>query len=194
MHNLTQLCCPICMNISILGHILPADPAVSLCRAWFLAAAELCSNYAAAPGRGTQTASVSLGCSSPGCLWKAAIALPALPPWQAVPGVGLRLAQCPSGVAVIGVPRRGSQRGQQRVLWRSRLRPAPCGALRLPPWHGTVSLTCAGGVGSGWSAWGWHIPPSNPCCGWMKPSIPVTLPCRGGEGWWWFCKALHKQF
>lgn len=149
MHNLTQLCCPICMNISILGHILPADPAVSLCRAWFLAAAELCSNYAAAPGRGTQTASVSLGCSSPGCLWKAAIALPALPPWQAVPGVGLRLAQCPSGVAVIGVPRRGSQRGQQRVLWRSRLRPAPCGALRLPPWHGTVSLTCAGGVGSG---------------------------------------------
>lgn len=96
IHKLAQLCCRICINISMLGYILPADPAVSLCQARFLAAAELCSNYASAPGCGTQTASVSLGCSLPRCLGKAPILLPALPARQC-PGVGLRLAQCPSG-------------------------------------------------------------------------------------------------
>lgn len=179
VYNLIQLCCPICINTSLLGHILPADPAVSLCQARFLAAAELRSNEAAAPGCGTQTASVSLGCGSPGCLGKAP--MPPCPccPSRAVPGVGLRLAQCPSGSRSDRRAKEGEPAGRAAgplevtaLPGSLRCLAAPSSAGQGQPYLCRQCLKCLG----------WHIPPSRPCCRWMEPSTacPSALPAVGG--------------
>lgn len=162
IYNLTQLCCPICINISILGHILPADPAVSLCQEWFLAAAELRSNYATAPGCGTRTASASLGCSSPGCLGKATIPLPALPAGQWEPRCRSALgAVCPSGSRSDRRAKEGEPAARAAGPLEVTALPGSLRRLAAPSlaWQ---CLTCPG----------WHIPPSHPCCTWMEPSPP----------------------
>lgn len=184
MHNPTKLCCPICINISILGHIVPAAPAVSVCQARFLVAAELCSNYAAASGCGTQTASVPLGLrlarmpregSGPARLSpsRAASAPVSGCAWRSVPRQG----------AVLGLPRRGSQRREQRLLWRSPLCPAPCGALgsllgragAAPPGQAVAEVPEHGTSPLGIRAAGDEV----------STACHSALPCW--EGRWWLC-------
>lgn len=97
IHSLTLLCCSICINMWILGHLLPAD----LHFAGVQHDAELLLSSVAIP---LHPRLWHTSCGLPRCLGEARILLPALPPGQcpcrsALGAGSLGKSQCQGGGA-----------------------------------------------------------------------------------------------